>query len=313
MTVQDVAIDSSEKFYAAIDDPEQNEPTGKSTVTEGGDVSDSVTAVDGDQAGHESGELGKPVDDDSQDAKSDENATDDSSDTSAEEEPVYLELDGKEVDLNEVRAWRDGHLMQSDYTRKTTDLADQRKDFEAKDKELSAELTSVATLKTELQALIDDDSNADLDRLRESDPDEYIRLTDRATRVKEAIAKVKSKPSTPSLSSDEQMAEHEALMSANPEWLDKDGELTKQMTDDQALVEKYWKDNDFTESEISGMSRSRHVMACLKAAKFDKLQAKASALGKKAKAAPLVTKPSKLAAKTKQKQSHELFYKPVTE
>src|SRR5690606_4216693 len=43
-----------------------------------------------------------------------------------------VELDGEKVKLSQVRAWRQGHLMLNDYTRKTQELAEQRREIEQK-------------------------------------------------------------------------------------------------------------------------------------------------------------------------------------
>lgn len=41
-----------------------------------------------------------------------------------------IELDGEKIKLSQVRAWRQGHLMLNDYTRKTQELAEQRRQLE---------------------------------------------------------------------------------------------------------------------------------------------------------------------------------------
>jgi len=55
-----------------------------------------------------------------------------------DEEPVRIRLaDGTEVTLDDVDEWRRGHLRQSDYTRKTQELAAQRKEFEQRQAEIT--------------------------------------------------------------------------------------------------------------------------------------------------------------------------------
>ena len=48
-----------------------------------------------------------------------------------ESEDLYVEYKGREINLKDVEEWEQGHLRQSDYTRKTQELADNRKDFES--------------------------------------------------------------------------------------------------------------------------------------------------------------------------------------
>jgi len=51
---------------------------------------------------------------------------------SAQDEPVYVYTDdeGKGYTAEEIKEWRDGHLRQSDYTRKTQELAEQRRELD---------------------------------------------------------------------------------------------------------------------------------------------------------------------------------------
>ena len=62
----------------------------------------------------------------------------------SEDEDLYVDYKGREINLKDVEQWEQGHLRQADYTRKTQELADNRKDFEdmqtsftAKESELS--------------------------------------------------------------------------------------------------------------------------------------------------------------------------------
>lgn len=47
-----------------------------------------------------------------------------------EELPLEYEIDGEKFSVDEIREWRKGNLRQSDYTKKTTELAKQRKEAE---------------------------------------------------------------------------------------------------------------------------------------------------------------------------------------
>jgi hypothetical protein len=57
--------------------------------------------------------------------------------TEPDEKPRVRLSDGTEVDLAEVEEWRKGTLRQSDYTRKTQELAAQRKEFETRSAEIA--------------------------------------------------------------------------------------------------------------------------------------------------------------------------------
>lgn len=48
---------------------------------------------------------------------------------SSNQEPVY-DVDGEKVPVSKIKEWKSGHLMQSDYTRKTQELATIRQQYE---------------------------------------------------------------------------------------------------------------------------------------------------------------------------------------
>ena len=59
--------------------------------------------------------------------------------------PAKLKLaDGTEVTAEQVQSWRDGGFREADYTRKTQELAEQRKAYEARTNDLAAREQSVA-------------------------------------------------------------------------------------------------------------------------------------------------------------------------
>lgn len=45
-------------------------------------------------------------------------------------------IDGEEYDVETIKEWKQGHLRQSDYTRKTQELAQMKKEFESRKKEV---------------------------------------------------------------------------------------------------------------------------------------------------------------------------------
>ena len=226
-----------------------------------------------------------------------------------EKESVYLELDGEEIDLEDVRKWRDGHLMQSDYTRKTTELAEQRKAVEREAQEVMAIKTKLQDTQSQLLALIEEDSNINWDELREDDLEEYVIAKERAEKRKETAEKIKEQLANPVVPDDVIHQEQKLLFEANPSWIDDKGKPTKAHKADTEMLVKYWQDNGFTEEEVGAMYRARHIETCLKAAKFDELQKKSESFVKKAKKAPLVTKPKARGAKAdKPKSLAELIY-----
>lgn len=66
-----------------------------------------------------------------------EQSEDETPEAETAEEPRYRLADGTEVTLDEIEEWRKGHLRQSDYTRKTQELSNTRKELEARQAEIS--------------------------------------------------------------------------------------------------------------------------------------------------------------------------------
>ncbi len=55
------------------------------------------------------------------------------------EEESTVELDGEQVPLSQIKEWKQGHMLQSDYTKKTQELAAMKREATAPKQELSDE------------------------------------------------------------------------------------------------------------------------------------------------------------------------------
>jgi hypothetical protein len=67
--------------------------------------------------------------DENETAETTQPGTDGAAETANESPPSTITVDGKEYTTEEVLAWRDKGLMQADYTKKTTALADKEKEY----------------------------------------------------------------------------------------------------------------------------------------------------------------------------------------
>ena len=232
--------------------------------------------------------------------------------TDENQESQYVEIDGKEIDLDDVRKWRDGHLMQSDYTKKTTTLAEERKTFKAeRDTERENLLSSqaeVSEMKDLLSVLVEEDKAINWQELKADDPDRYIELKEKADKRKEALEKVKSERSQPvddpAIIADEQRK----LFIANPDWLDDDNKPTESYTADTNLINDYAVKAGFTTEEFSQLTRAHHMITLLKAAKYDALQEKGREIKAKREKVPVVTKPKAKTVQTEPKSFADTFY-----
>ena len=227
-----------------------------------------------------------------------------------EEKELYIDLDGDEVALADVKKWRDGHLMQSDYTKKTTALAEERKTFEAEStsqrEQLAKDKAKVAEMADKLSVLVAEDESIDWADLKENDPDQYIKLKETADNRREALNKLQSERQTddPAAIADEQGK----LFAANPEWLGKDGEKTEVFHQDIKLMNEYAVSAGFSGEEFSQLTKAHYLTTILKAAKYDQLQEKSREIKGKRENVPVVLKPKSKETKTQPKSNAEVFY-----
>lgn len=211
-----------------------------------------------------------------------------------ETETLYLDLDGDEVSLDTIREWKDGNLRHSDYTRKTMDLAEQRKAVEAEQANLSETQSKMTDLIAELEAQIEvSGQDINWEELREYDPSEYLKQKELLEKRQEALNKAKGlSGEVKGKASQEQInAEQAKLLQANPSWMDKSGNTTEQYSKDMQMVNEYLNKEGYQPDEINNILSAHHWQTILKAARYDSQSEKASVMTKKVKKAPVVTKP----------------------
>lgn len=222
----------------------------------------------------------------------------------------YLELDGKEYDLEEIKTWRDGHLMQRDYTKKTTALAEERKTFDAERtterEQLLKAQAEVSDLRDQLKVLVDEDESVNWEELKVDDPDRYIELKEKLDKRKSALDKLKAEQSTPQDDPATLQAEQTKLFEANPHWFE-DGKPTDAFKTDTALIQEYAVKAGFKDDEFASLTRAHYLQTILKAAKFDLLQEKSREIKDKREKVPVTLKPKGKTTEPK-KAMHEVFY-----
>lgn len=254
----------------------------------------------------------KPVEeiDENQEADESEQTEDGEVEDLEEEEALYIDLDGEEVSLDQVKDWKANGLMQADYTRKTQALADDRKSLETDTSNLSTALEEVRTLTAELEAQIGAEDEVNMEELREDDPEEYIAQKERNEKREKLLAKSKeSLTVTKSVSQEDVAAEQAKLMENNPEWV-VDGKATDAYKSDMKALDGYLKANGWTQEEFSEVYQSKHMQALIKAAKFDALKSKTKTISEKRKKAPVVKKgQSKSIKKAESRKIEDIFYK----
>jgi len=229
-----------------------------------------------------------------------------------EETTQYIELDGEEISLDEVRKWKNGHLMQSDYTKKTTEHAEfankERAEIANDREQLTISQTKVSEMQDMLSVLVAEDEAIDWTELKEDDPDRYIELKEKADNRKNALDKVKAERETPADDPAVLQDEVAKLHAANPDWFDKEGKPTETYTTDTQLISEWATKAGMTQEKFSKATDHIFMVAFLKAAKYDKLQEKGQEIKKKRDAVPVVTKPKATKVTTEPKSAAEIFY-----
>ena len=236
--------------------------------------------------------------------------TEESDEQGDDEELLVIELDGEEISLREVKKWRDGHMQQADYTKKTQALAEERKTFEAERESERSSLAEaqkqIASMKDLLEVLVNEDAQTDWDALWDSDPDEWKVQKEKAEKREKALQDLRANRNQ----EDPEVirAEQVKLVKANPEWLDKDGKLTDAYRADTKLLNEYAVKAGFTPEEFSQMTKAHYLQAILKAAKYDQLKEKGREIKSKREKVPVVTKPKKPVSRTKERTADQILY-----
>ena len=244
-----------------------------------------------------------------------------------EEELYAVTVNGEEraVSLDELLS---GYSRQSDYTRKTQEIASERKGME----ELQQQYNShVAQIQQERQHYVEaltnmissqgseleQYSNIDWDTLRESDPIEYDTAKEQYREAQERVQGMQYQQQQASQAQQAEMrkAHHQMvqvergkLVEALPEWNDPDKQ--KELSEN---LQSYARDQGFSQQELNSLVDHRSVLVLLKAKQYDQLQ-NSDVKSKKLKNKPNViragtgttskgTSKSKRAAKMKRLQS----------
>lgn len=242
----------------------------------------------------------------------DESETEESESSEEEADEVEdvqsVEIDGTEHNLTDIQEWKEAHdnvkLMQADCTKKWQEAADLKKDAEAQS-------TKAQELVIELEVMVNEDKDLDIESYKDIesdnyDPDEYIRLKDKADNREVKLKELKaSQPvqNTP-LTKDELIAESNDFYSYDPAW-QKDGKLTDTFQADMKLAGEYLKDRGYSQEETNAIGRSHHWKTIIDASKYNAQKNKVVSIKKKVLKTPKATKP----AATKSNMSPEdIFY-----
>lgn len=223
-------------------------------------------------------------------------------------EESYLDLDGREISLKQIKEWEQGYLRQSDYTRKTQALAEDRKEVETIKQSLQERQKKLdeALLMAE-QIVKESDEEVNLEELREYDPEAYLDHIERQEKRKKALEEAKKTKSGLSEAEQEEITrtERAKLLEKNPQWV-KNGQLTEEYKRDEKMVADYMTSLGFTPEDQKGITSAKMWLAILDAARFNASKKQSASIAKKVKKAPVVTKPKAGSSTTNQAEINRL-------
>tara|TARA_R110000787_G_scaffold167889_1_gene280836 strand:- start:4380 stop:5330 length:951 start_codon:yes stop_codon:yes gene_type:complete len=206
----------------------------------------------------------------------------------SEDEDLYVDYKGREINLKDVEQWEQGHLRQADYTRKTQELADNRKDFEDMQTSFTAKESELNDKLLTLEAMLNEDTKTadEIAEMREYEPEDYIKYTEKQAKLKEFVNSAKTATQQPSVDMKKVSAD---LFAAHPEWME-NGKQSQKFIDDTNLMTKYADSRGIGQAELSSFE-AKHYEVMLDAARYKSQSASNAAIEKKVRKAPVSTKP----------------------
>jgi hypothetical protein len=271
-------------------------PTPEASVVQGpmnmAEAADALAGMLPDEGQEESSEAQLPeegaagdeelLDDaDASSEETDSEQSEEEGETEEEEQPQVftVKVDGKEVEVT-LDELQKGYSRTQDYTRKTQQIAEVRKQTEAELQEVRAEREQYAQLLGALQAQVQQAAQpqVDWDRLYQEDPIEWVRQREVMRENQEKAAAIQSEQQRLAQLSQQEQAqqrqvllaqEQEALMAAIPEWKD-----AKKAQAEKAMLVQFGQKVGFTPDELKNVIDHRAVVMLRKAALYDQMMSK---------------------------------------
>jgi len=202
----------------------------------------------------------------------------------------------KEVTLEELMQ---GYQLGADYTKKTQELAENRKAVEAEARAIIEAKQVRDTYAQRLQAIEQfltsgQDSSEDLAYMKENDPIGYAVKVAELTEKKEQLAQVRAEQER--IAQQQQADRQQEMARLVQQEATKLSQVLPEFSDPtkgeqiRNEIRNYGKSVGFTDNELSQVYDSRHVLMLHKAMMYDKLQKSKPAVNKKVAQAPKMVK-----------------------
>ena len=299
LPVESGSIVEAQSAILGLLEPEEVKPeTQESEPTE--NVEESIEETQDEPLEEDALEEETEVEEESEEEQLDE-------DEEVETEEVYsVKVDGEEMEVS-LDELVNGYSRQSDYTRKTQELASQRDQMAQMQQQWATEISQAQAERQQyMEALgqfvqnsmagLEQYANVDWESLKEEDPIGFVtkkeEFRDAQERVRQVQAQqgVEQQKQQAEFAKVKQMAlqeEHKRLVEAVPEWNDPDkrGEMAKELS-------SYALNQGFKKEELEELIDHRSLIVLMKAAKYDALQ-KSDVKAKKIKNKPKVIRSGK--------------------
>ena len=224
------------------------------------------------------------ADADAADEETQEEQSEEDEESEEQDQPTVftVKVDGKEVEVT-LDELQKGYSRTQDYTRKTQQIAEIRKQVEAETEAVRAERAQYAQMLGALQAQLQGaETQIDWDRLYHEDPIEWVRQKEVMRERQEKFQAIQfEQQRMAQLSQHEQQQQlashlqeqHTKLLEIIPEWKDP----VKAKAEKQLLVE-FGQKTGFTPEELKAIVDHRAVVALRKAALYDQMMTKRKAI-----------------------------------
>jgi len=295
------AIDSPEEAtdkILGLWESENDQPTNEETETtvEGESVDELVVEeteedeVESESESAEAEDTDKPVEEEGEEPEEEEEETEESSYT------IKVGGEEYEVDLDELKA---GYQRQSDYTRKSQEVAEQRKANEAiqaerlkLEQERQMYANGLQMLREQQQSKLQEFKDVDWENLKEEDPYAYMLKKDE---YRDAQEKARNATQQQKIVQQQQQAQeaqaratfvqdqYSKLTEALPEWSDENSTVKED-------IRKFAISSGYAPEEVDQLADHRSVLILKKAMEFDKLTNKVKPKKKAVKKVPKVQK-----------------------
>ena len=298
-TVEQGSIAEAQSAFLGILEPEEAKPeTEASEPTE--DVDESTEETQDEPLEEDALEDESEVEEESEEEQLDE-------DEEEETEEVYsVKVDGEEMEVS-LDELVNGYSRQSDYTRKTQELASQRDQMAQMQQQWATEISEAQAERQQyIEALgqfvhqsmagLEQYATINWEQLREDDPIAFVTKKEEFRDAQERVRQAQAQQEYEHQKQNEEIGkvrklavqeEYKRLTEAVPEWNDPE-KRTKLASD----LSSYAIQQGFTQQELKELIDHRSLIVLMKASKYDALQ-KSDVKAKKLKNKPKVVRSGK--------------------